>query len=40
MLQHRRLKHLSFDSLSKLEPELMNKMDRHKLFCDACELRK
>jgi hypothetical protein len=25
MLQHHRLGHLSFDSLNKLEPELMNK---------------
>jgi GAG-pre-integrase domain len=28
MLQHRRLGHLSFDSLNKLVPELMNKVDR------------
>jgi GAG-pre-integrase domain len=40
MLQHRRLEYLSFDSLSKLEPKLMNKVDRQKLFCDACELGK
>jgi hypothetical protein len=32
MLQHRRLGHLSFDSLNKLELELMNKVDRHKFF--------
>jgi GAG-pre-integrase domain len=32
MLQHRRLGHLSFDSLNKLEPELMNKVDRQKFF--------
>src|SRR5437588_12277626 len=40
MLQHRRLGHLSFDSLKKLEPELLNKVDRNKLVCDACELGK
>jgi GAG-pre-integrase domain len=40
MLQHRRLGHLSFDSLNKLEPELMNKVDRQKFFCDAYELEK
>jgi GAG-pre-integrase domain len=40
MLQHHRLGHLSFDSLNKLEPKLMNKVDRQKFFCDACELEK
>jgi GAG-pre-integrase domain len=40
ILQHHRLRHLSFDSLSKLEHELMNKVDRHNFFCDACELGK
>jgi GAG-pre-integrase domain len=40
MLQHHRLRHLSFDSLNKFEPELMNKVDRQKFFCDACELGK
>jgi GAG-pre-integrase domain len=40
ILQHHRLRHLSFDSLSKLEHELMNKVDRPKFFCDACELGK
>ena len=38
MFQHRKLGHLSFDSLDKLDPELLNKVDRNKLVCDACEL--
>jgi hypothetical protein len=40
ILQHHRLRRLPFDSLNKFEPELMNKVDRHKLFCDAYEHRK
>jgi GAG-pre-integrase domain len=40
MLQHLRLEYLSFDSLNKLESELMNKVDRQKFFCDTCELGK
>jgi GAG-pre-integrase domain len=40
ILQHRRLMHLSFNSLNKVKPELMNKVDRQKLFCDAYELEK
>lgn len=40
MLHHCRLGHMSFDSLTRMEPELMSKVDRSKLFCNACELGK
>lgn len=40
MLPYCRLGHLSFDSLSRLIPELMKKVDKNKLVCDACEFGK
>jgi GAG-pre-integrase domain len=40
MLEHHKLEHLSFNNLNNFEPELMNKIDRQKFFCDACELGK
>lgn len=40
LLQHCCLGHLSFDSLSRLQLELMGKVDRSKLVCDACEFGK
>jgi hypothetical protein len=40
ILHHCRLKHPSFDSLSKLYPDIFKKVDKSKLVCDACELFK
>src|SRR4051812_18801056 len=40
MLQHRRLGHLPFENLKKLEPSLINKVDLNKLVCDVCEFSK
>lgn len=40
MLQHCRLGHLSFDTMVKVFPEMMSKVDRRKLLCDACEYGK
>jgi hypothetical protein len=40
MLQHYRLGHLSFDTMSKIFPEEMKNMDKGKLVCDACEYGK
>ncbi|CAD6271158.1 unnamed protein product [Miscanthus lutarioriparius] len=40
MLQHCRLGHLSFDTMVKVFPEMMRKVDRRKLVCDACEYGK
>jgi len=40
MLQHCRLGHLSFDTMIKVFPEMMSKVDRRKLVCDACEYGK
>jgi len=40
MLQHCRLGHLSFDTMIKVFPEVMSKVDRRKLVCDACEYGK
>jgi GAG-pre-integrase domain len=40
MLQHYRLWHISFDSLSRMKLVLMSKVDRSKVFCNACELSK
>ena len=40
MLQHCRLGHLSFDTMAKVFPEMMTKIDKSKLACDACEYGK
>ena len=40
LLHHRRLGHLSFESLSQLYPDLFKRVDRSKLVCDACEFGK
>ena len=37
-LLHCRLGHFSFESLSKLYPEVFKDVDRSKLVSDACEL--
>ena len=37
LLHHRRLGHLSFESLSQLYPDLFKKVDKSKLVCDACK---
>ena len=37
MLQHYRLGHLSFDTMAKVFPEMMAKIDKSKLACDACK---
>jgi hypothetical protein len=38
ILHHCRLGHPSFDSLSKLYPDIFRKVDKNILVCDACEL--
>lgn len=40
LLYHRRLRHLSFESLSQLYPDLFKIVDKSKLVCDACEFGK
>ena len=40
LLQHRRLGHLPFENLKKVEPSLFNKIDLNKLVCDVCEFSK
>ena len=40
LLHHCRLGHPSFESLSKMYPELFRKIDKGRLVCDACELGK
>jgi transposase InsO family protein len=40
ILQHCRLGHMSFDTMSKVFPEEMKKVDKDKLVCDACEYGK
>jgi transposase InsO family protein len=40
ILQHCRLGHMSFDTMSKIFPEEMKKVDKEKLVCDACEFGK
>jgi hypothetical protein len=40
ILHHCRLGHPSFDSLSKLYPDIFKKVDKSRLACDACELGK
>ena len=40
ILQHCRLGHMSFETMSKIFPEEMKKVDRGKLVCDACEYGK
>ena len=40
LLQHRRLGHLPFENLKKMEPSLFNKVDLNKLVCDVCEFSK
>ena len=37
MLQHCRLGHLSFDTMAKVFPEMMIKIDKRKLVCDVCD---
>lgn len=40
MLLHCRLGHISFDIMSRMFPCEMNKVDKRKLVCDACEFGK
>jgi hypothetical protein len=40
ILHHYRLGHPSFDSLSKLYPDIFKKVDISRLVCDTCELGK
>jgi hypothetical protein len=40
ILEHCRLGHLSFDTMAKVFPEIMSKVDKRKLVCDACEYGK
>jgi IS30 family transposase len=40
ILEHCRLGHLSFDTMSKVFPGIMSKVDKRKLLCDACEYGK
>jgi hypothetical protein len=40
VLLHYRLGHVSFESLSKLYPDMVKKVDKSRLVCDACELGK
>ena len=40
MLQHCQLGHLSFDTMAKMFPEMMSKVDKRKTICDACEYGK
>src|SRR3954470_3248949 len=37
LLQHRRLGHMPFDNMKRVEPSLFNKVDLNKLVCDVCE---
>uniref|UniRef100_A0ACD5WAE1 Uncharacterized protein n=1 Tax=Avena sativa TaxID=4498 RepID=A0ACD5WAE1_AVESA len=40
LLQHRRLGHLSFVTMSQLYPDLYSKVSKEKLVCDACQYGK
>jgi hypothetical protein len=40
ILQHCRMGHVSFDTMSKIFPEEMKKVNKDKLVCDACEYGK
>ncbi|CAD6270849.1 unnamed protein product [Miscanthus lutarioriparius] len=40
ILQHCRLGHMSFDTMSRAFPDIMSKVDKKKLVCDACEFGK
>jgi GAG-pre-integrase domain len=40
MLDHQRMRHPSFNILSRLYPSLFEKTDKSKLVCDACEFTK
>ncbi|XP_020405596.1 histone deacetylase 10 isoform X2 [Zea mays] len=40
LLHHRRLGHISFESLSRLHPRMFKGVDKSQLVCDACELGK
>jgi hypothetical protein len=40
ILEHCRLGHLLFDSMAKVFPEIMSKVDKRKLVYDACEFGK
>ncbi|WVZ82886.1 hypothetical protein U9M48_030094 [Paspalum notatum var. saurae] len=40
ILQHCWLGHMSFDTMSKAFPDIMGKVDKSKLVCDACEYGK
>jgi hypothetical protein len=40
ILEHCRLGHLSFDTMAKVFPEIMSKVDKRKLVSDACEYGK
>jgi GAG-pre-integrase domain len=40
MLHHQRMRHPSFNVLSRLYPGLFEKVDKSKLVCNACEFGK
>jgi hypothetical protein len=40
ILEHCRLGHMSFDTMSKVFPNIMSKVDKRNLVCDACEFGK
>jgi hypothetical protein len=40
MLLHCRLAHISFETLSRLYPDVFKKVDKSRIVCDACELDK
>jgi hypothetical protein len=40
ILLHCRMGHMSFDTMSKIFPKEMKKVDKEKLVCDACEYGK
>jgi transposase InsO family protein len=40
ILKHCQLGHMSFDTMSKVFPDEMSKVDKSKLMCDACEYGK
>jgi len=40
ILQHCRLGHMSFETMCKASPNIMSKVDKSKLVCDACEFGK
>jgi hypothetical protein len=40
LLHHRRLRHISFENLSRLHPMMFKGVEKSRLVCDACELGK